>query len=379
MIYDNLLNKNRYEQNLYLNIVNLKQVSNICVYFNRNIKIWVFHHTDVDGYCSGHIIERWTHYNELKERNNEVILTASDYSTDFSKFDIQKNDIVVFVDLSFTANTVHHLKNINNITKNIIWIDHHASNISLVEKDPDLKYMIRDWMICVLGNKENKYSAAMLTFCTLFDSIPDNAPYYIKLTSDWDTWTHEMEESIYFNEAMNGDPDFRLIKEDGSINENSTYIKLWKEDCPLNYYEDKLEIKNRPKLRSLIDIGKPVVEDRRNKDARYLHSNGFEFNLLGYSVLACNKRSNSLLFGDRINDYDLVCPFVLQQRNGKLIYTYSLFTAKDDIDCKEIAEMFGGGGHQAAAGFSLKQNIFTIKSWRLKLLLFMKKIKLLKK
>lgn len=358
---------NKYERGLHTNILNIyPQCDKLIDSMPKSI--WVFHHTDMDGYCSGHIVERWLHETGIKESEsvNEIHLIAADYNTDFSKFEILPNDVVIFVDLSFTIKTVDRLKSIvRNITKNIIWIDHHASNVDLVDNDEEFAEMVKEFPICVLGNKENKYSAAMLTYCTLFRAIPMDAPYYIKLVSDWDTWTHNLEDSIYFNEAMNGDLYFRLVDEEGNINKECTYIKLW-EEAKNNDYE---------LVETLINKGKPVVDDRRVKDSRYLRSNGFEFELFGYKWLVCNQRSNSLLFGDKINEYDIVCPFVLQQRNGKLIYTYSLFTANKEIDCKEIAELFGGGGHQGAAGFSLKWNLFTCNKLLLRFRLFKLKCK----
>lgn len=331
--------------NNFKNIVNVKNIE-----FDKDENvIWVFHHTDLDGYASGHLVERFI--NENEEFKDVVInLIPSDYNINFAKFEICENDMVWLVDLSFTERTSSTLRYLCNLTKNIFWIDHHESNIKLLKSDDILDRAVEDWKICVIGGNKNKYSAAMLVYCTLFQSIPDMAPLYIKLTSDWDTWIHNLPDSIYFNEAMNGLDNYKLVDRDLKVDPNSIWIKLWE--------ERRNDIEN-PILSEIISKGKPIVEDRRKKNERYLHSNGFEFDLFGLDVLACNMRSNSLLFGDRINDYDLVCPFVLQERNGKLIYTYSLFTSKDDVDCEEIARLFGGGGHKKAAGFSLAFNLFT--------------------
>lgn len=329
----------------FKNIVNINKA--IKFDSNKNV-IWVFHHTDLDGYASGHLVERFI--NEKQGLKDAVInLIPSDYNINFNKFDIQENDMVWLVDLSFTEKTSHVLKYLSNLTKNLYWIDHHESNINLLKSDNILDKAVENWRICTIGGNKNKYSAAMLVYCTLFQSIPEDAPMYIKLTSDWDTWTHDLPDSIYFNEAMNGLDNYKLVDEDLKVDQNSIWIKLWQEK----------ESKNTPILDGIINKGKPIVDDRRKKNERYLRSNGFEFDLFGLDVLVCNMRSNSLLFGDKINDYDLVCPFVLQERNGKLIYTYSLFTAKEDVNCEEIAKIFDGGGHKKAAGFSLSFNLFT--------------------
>ena len=357
------LEVNKFQRGLVKNVINI-DIYNMIIDHN----VWVYHHTDQDGYTSGNIVERWLSERCISE-DVEIHLIPADYNTDFSSFDIKEDDFVIFVDLSFTSKTFINISQyIYTKTNNIIWIDHHASNVDLVQ-DPVISNIIDSWLICVLGDKNNKYSAAMLVYCTLFDSIPALAPEYIKLCSDWDTWTHEMPNSIYLNEALNGDPNFRLVNEEGEINQDSTYIKLWEESTPTSMN------KATPILNSLIEKGKPIIDDRRIKNEHYLRSNGFEFNLMGYSMLVCNQRNNSLLFGDKINEYDIVCPFVLQERNGKLIYTYSLFSAKADVDCQAIAELFGGGGHKGAAGFSLKWNLFTTNKLLLKFKLFILKLK----
>ena len=53
------------------------------------------------------------------------------------------------------------------------------------------------------------------------------------------------------------------------------------------------------------------------------------------------------MFLDEIEKYDIVCPFYFNGNN----FIYSLFTAKEDIDCEYIAKRLGGGGHRQASGF----------------------------
>ena len=46
----------------------------------------------------------------------------------------------------------------------------------------------------------------------------------------------------------------------------------------------------------------------------------------------------------------MVIPF---EYNGDK-WVVGLFTTRDNIDCSELAKMFGGGGHKKAAGFTTK-------------------------
>lgn len=334
---------------------------------------WIFHHTDADGLCSGSLVYMWL-VNIKKIPQPKIHLISSDYSNDYTKYDIKENDYVFFVDLSFTESSVNKLKAINNIVKgNIFWIDHHESNVDLLNNDKELDSMVNDWLACVLQDRKNIYSAAMLVYCTLFNTVPvNNVPRYVTLVSDWDTWNHNLPDSIYFTKGVNSDPDYWMSRynkesDDYVINYNSVWFRL---------FNESFENSNETLMNNLIENARPVVDSEKVSNTRYLRSNGFETELFGYKVLACNQRSNSLLFGDEINNYDLVCPFVCHKRNGKMIYTYSLFTAKEDIvDCRKIAEQLGGGGHKKAAGFSLDFNIFTTNKHLLKFKLFKNKLK----
>lgn len=328
-------------------------------------KIWIFHHTDADGYCGGFICK-------IATRPHLSETHACDYTTDFSKYPIEKDDVVILVDLSFTSSTAHYLKEMAYKCNNkIIWIDHHESSLDLCNNDEDLRNI--DFMVIALGTKENKFSAAFLAYAAFYYNLNKknghdeiDIPEFVYLVSDWDTWSQKTKDSKYFNKAVNSTTDIYLYnREIGGYNKDNIWEKLYREYI---CHSDQLLVK-------MINEARPLVKQTETLDARYLNSNGFEFNLFGYKVLACNQKSNSLLFGDKINEYDFVCPFVLHERNGKLIYTYSLFSGTNQ-NCKEMAERFGGGGHRGAAGFQLPFNIFTVKNLKLRLFLHNLKNKL---
>lgn len=332
---------------------------------------WVFYHTDADGNCSGTLVYLWlTRVKNVP--SDKIHMISTDYSVKFEKYDIQENDCVFFVDLSFTEATSYQLKAINDIVKNnICWIDHHESNVDLLNNDNELDNMVNNWKMCVIQDRKNLWSAAMLVYCSLFNVTPmDGIPYYIQLVSDWDTWRHDLPESIYFNKGVNSHLDYKIL----IFDEEDEILKINNECVWFKLYDETVE-NDFNIVHDIIETAKPVVDSERVLNSRYLKSNGFETTIFGYKVLACNQRSNSLLFGDKIDEYDMVCPFVCHQRNGKLIYTYSLFSSKDDINCKDIAEKFGGGGHKKAAGFSLDFNLFTTNKHILKFKLLKNKLK----
>ena len=113
----------------------------------------------------------------------------------------------------------------------------------------------------------------------------------------------------------------------------------------------------------MISAGKGICTYVDTNNMALLSKNGFEFNIdyFGkvYKCLAIFQYGNSMVFGDKINDYDIVS---LIRFNGSQ-YVYSLYSNKDDIDCSEIASTLGtidglgGGGHPGAAGFQAYSNI----------------------
>lgn len=375
---------NEYKRGLFKNLIKP-------IILNEGQRVWIFHHNDADGYASGFLSYK---YITRTDTNLDVKSFACDYTTNFTKFDIASDDIVFLVDLSFTKETVSKLLHIDSMTKNIIWIDHHESDILMFKELEYMDEIVNKWLGCVIGGKENKWSAAMLVYCSLSGRSPNWAPLFIKLVSDWDTWTHKYYDySLSFNKAVNVN-DIYIKDNNGLYNNNCIWEKLFKEyDNEIPYLTDtmvnlvskddtisdnEIEIdvllSELPILDRMIQDIKPIVDAENTERKRYLVSNSFEFNLFGHRILVCNRKDNSLLFGKSYNDYDIVCPFVCNRRNGEITYTYSLFSSNKNINCREIAELFGGGGHKGAAGFQLKSNIFTMSKRKLKFKLFMRKI-----
>lgn len=280
-----------------------------------------FSHNDLDGRGARALVAQYeNNYNE--EDYFEV-----DYVQELPLDKISKDEKVYFVDYSFSKNTYHVLLEILKITENIIWIDHHQSSVDLLMEHFDELEHIKGTV------KNEKISGAGLTWM-YFNKKDDlsEAPEFVKLISDYDCWILSNKDAMFFKLGMDALPN-------KSVNDEVWSLLL----------SDSIE-------NDLIKMGRTIALYNENDNREYCEKYSFETKLPGYDykVLACNRKSNSLLFGDKINEYDIVCPFVF---DGD-VYTYSLFTNKDDIDCKKIAESFGGGGHKQAAGFTSENLIF---------------------
>lgn len=287
-----------------------------------------FYHHDLDGRGAGSIVK-------LKEGNSitEKDFIEVDYVTEFDYSIIEKNEIVYLVDYSFKSNTRSWLDKILKKTDNVIWIDHHASSIKFLEEFPEYSE--------IKGIREIGISGAALTYMYLFnkESI-EECPTYIQYISDYDCWQKKYEESDQFKFGMELQDQHPCSR---------VWIKLMKEALHIEHKRTSVS----PFLNSVIKDGIQIQKYTKIEYKEYLKMFGFECELDGYKCLAVNRKNNSFIFGDRINDYDIVCTFYF---NGEK-YIYSIFTAKDDVDCEKIASHYFGGGHNKAAGFTTYDNI----------------------
>lgn len=105
----------------------------------------------------------------------------------------------------------------------------------------------------------------------------------------------------------------------------------------------------------IIEEGKIIRQYIDNDNQRYLKK-AFYRDFEGYRAIVINKaNTNSQIFDSADKDsYDimLTCSY-----NGK-IWTYSIYTDKENIDVSKIAQKYNGGGHKKAAGFRTEKFIF---------------------
>lgn len=292
-----------------------------------------YHGTDLDGYASGHIAKKYVKDTYGTSINIEMYpVQYGVREPEISDlFAMTSKDIIIIADWSFTEQTVGFLEEAVKRNLNIIWCDHHESSIQLCTTHYEL-------MKSVKGIRLTKQSGAFLLYQYLYDTKRySDVPYWIRLVSDYDTFRLELEDSKAFNYGIlnSGKHDPRY--------DNSIYELLDSGD------KSKIDYAMSKHIRH----GKQILKFLWADNRRYLNTNGFECKLNGYSCLACNKTSNSLLFDSNRNEYDLYCAFAFDGMKWK----YSIYSTT--LDCSVIAEQYGGGGHMGAAGFSCNELIFT--------------------
>lgn len=285
-----------------------------------------FYHNDMDGRCAGSLVAYYTD-NYEQDSYYEV-----DYRNPLPIDKVEIGEVVYIVDYSFTDNTVGVLAELLKLNCKIVWIDHHSSSIRQCNT--------HDWVNSLNGIRDESRSGAYLTY-QYFSKCKDDedVPEFIKLVDDYDRWIFK----------YNNDTDFFKLSVDSM--KNGPLSDLWK----TLLFQAICFKHNSELLNSIISSGAAIYDYIQVTNAEHLSSYGYESEILNHKCFVMNRRSNSQLFGDKINEYPIVATWVFDGSQ----YTYSLYSSNPDVDCSKIAEHFGGGGHKGAAGFHSNTLIFT--------------------
>ena len=336
-----------------------------------------YHHNDMDGKAAGFEVYNYLMNQGVKPNANMFIMRGYDEPYNENDF---ANKTVFIVDLSFTLSSIQKLFTICEGAAEVFWIDHHKSSIECIENDDirskldnykNLTYFVNNNACGALlsyyffnsgerkfpSNESIDYNFTWIKTGTLKVDDPhlgttylDMIPKYLRLVDQWDRWTYGNDpEPVWFNYGCSTH-NTSLFCYETKDSQNKTFnVRFWGY-VPQSYF-----------LNNVLHEGK-IAKRYADSRARSARSAGtYECNIAGYRALVLNFDGNSQVFGSRIKDYDLVC---LWQYNGKFgLYTYSLYTDKDNVDCAKLATKFNpnGGGHQKAAGFSHKELIFKPK------------------
>ena len=265
-----------------------------------------YHGTDMDGKCAGAI----AYFFYKNVNNTEAECIPINYNHNFPFDDICMNENVIIVD--FSLQKEGEFEKLLDITKNIIWIDHHKTAI---ERHKDIGNRIK-------GLRNITKSGCELTWEYFYPG--DKMPEIVKLLGDYDTWTFKYGDRTRF-------------LQDG--------IRLF--NTKPDDYNWIIWLADNASLGEVIAKGEICFDYRKNYYAGLIKAWSFFVDFEGYKCVACNAGSvSSQLFDSVEVDFDIMMPFVF---DGKQ-WTVSLYTTKN-IDVSEIAKKYGGGGHKQAAGF----------------------------
>jgi len=282
-----------------------------------------YHHNDADGRCAAAIVakahEAWSQEQPFDPESIEFI--EMDYSRVVDVDSIKPDEEVVIVDFSFKPEVMIEVM---KRTRNIVWIDHHkscaqypyaAENINGLRDFND-----KGWSGCEL--------AWRFYFGTLKTS-PIPPPLGVDLIGDYDSWRLKRVPASL---------DFRAGIE---IEDQSPLSPMWPE-----------LFNNSEKTVEIVQNGKICIRYRDRFCQDFMKQFGFETELAGVRAYACNfYRYGSPSFGERFKAYPMCIAFAFDGTR----FTVSLYSEDPDVDCAEIAKIYGGGGHRGAAGFVCSQ------------------------
>lgn len=224
---------------------------------------------------------------------------------------------VYIVDFSYP---LHHLKALAEFHPKVQVIDHHES----AEKE------LADWPDAVFDMSK---SGAVLTWEFLHPGVP--VPELLLHVQDRDLWKFEL-------------PDTEAICEALWVNERT--FKFW----------DGLAAEPRA-LRQIRAEGEIILHGKRKTIAQMVQQ-AFETSLFSNPVIACNapvhpsEVCHELL--KRHPPIEVALAFQID-KNGS--WRWHFRSRKGGANVAALAEQFGGGGHQPAAGATTPQPIIPLK------------------
>ena len=269
----------------------------------------IYYHNDLDGELSAFWVLN-TFSPEIKKQTKCI---KCDYAKNLADLSIvEKNEEVWLLDYSIKP---EKFLNLLQITHNITWIDHH---ISIIKEYADFPFFIK-------GLRFVGSAACELTWKFLNNS--EDIPLFTRWIGDFDIQSERYVESAAFY-----------------------YGCLAKNSLPSSTFWPQV-VANDSFANKILENGKIIIRYRDVQNKRLEQYASFEAKFEGFKCQCLNHcAGNSSNFN--LNKYEIGILFTF---NG-LTYNISLYSHK--IDVSKLAMKYGGGGHEAAAGFITKDLSF---------------------
>ena len=332
-----------------------------------------YHHNDMDGKSAGNEVYKYLERKHIPANSSMFIQRG--YNEHFNPRDYEDKHVFI-VDLSFTKTSIEKLFTICEGATSVTWIDHHSSSLECIEDDEILKKLLNYTNLNFFVNTgacgallshlyfngyfENFYSKYSPDFEFRYDTAgrviitdPDAGsqtvaiPMYLKHVDEWDRWVYgENQIPVHFNF--------------GSDLHNTSLFAYPVKNAADKVYNSGFwkAIENPGYLNTIITEGECVKKYVDNQAVSNCAAYGYETKIAGHKAFVLNSSGNSMMAGNKIKEYDLICLWHYEGKSKK--YVYSLYSDKDTVNCAKIATSLepSGGGHPGAAGFSKDEMIF---------------------
>lgn len=270
------------------------------------MKIGIVYHDDLDGKCSAAIV----YYYYKDKKNTKIDFISYNYSKEPD--DLYEYDKLYIVDCVLESNLMTTLFE-DHYKTNLIWIDHHVSNIMNTNSS-------------IYGLRlPNDGAACVLTWNYFYGKI--QIPDAVKYISDRDIWEFKYEK------LTRGFTEWVEVQ-----NNNPSNANLWFDlfDKDIGKYIDKGMIAYNARMR--------LIKNDVDKIAYESEIDGVKCLKMNYSSIYSISDACAYMLE---KEYDIAWIWH-RMKDGKI---YNSLRSNGKYDVSEIALKYGGGGHKNAAGF----------------------------
>lgn len=280
------------------------------------MRILCLHHTDLDGAGSAAIVGMF-------HKADNVVYKFHNYGWPLKREDLQGYDRIYAVDISFGENHpwVYEIPG-------LVWIDHHKTALEYEAQHPALGR--------ILGIRRMGVGACELTWEYFYPGY--ECPDLIKILSTYDVWD---KNRYNWDEVV-------------EIEVGAKHLIGISPKLIIDFIERGENLEN------LRNVGRIILGYLEKSGKGKMMGGGFWIpNFHGFRVLAlCTSDFSSLTFMSHYNPKvaDICMPFQIvpdEEYPGGVSVRISLYTENPNVDVSKIAELYGGGGHRGAAGFSI--------------------------
>jgi len=273
-------------------------------------KIIVIYHDDLDGFTGA-----WAAWKKMKDTADYLPIHHDNKPLDTLALNAEGKDIYI-IDYSFKP---EEMKKLVAVNKKVVFIDHHLTSAESVKIATESLYDI-------------SHSGAYLAWKYFH---PDKKiPKLISYIEDYDLWNFKLP----FTQELT------LVLSAKKFN-----LKIWNKLA--------MEFEDASKRKELIKQGKTMLVYKENLINELLEK-GEEVIFEGHRAFAINSPVFESEIGHHIYEKKgmLAIIWSYRKKHHKPKLKVSLRSDKS-INVAEIALKYGGGGHKAAAGFTLEKEI----------------------
>lgn len=295
------------------------------------MKVWCYYHrSDLDGHCCCEIVRMWCEVNR-----HEFVPRGVDYGDTVDWMEGAGEDaMAVIADFAPDGDDPARVMGVMDRAYGggCVWIDHHKTAIERAgERGEAVRGIRRDgtaacrlaWDFFFKGEQEPD-AVRLLGLYDVFDR------------SDRDAWDYEILPFQYGMRIRETLPDGRDDKH------------LWRR---LFSRGDMW----RHMVENITNDGMVALRAERESNRKTALAAAYDCYLGGLLCCAVNARGNSLVL-DAYARPEHKMRVLWEFTGGR--WRVSLYeNGHDEVDCGQIAQMHGGGGHRGAAGFSLPPDL----------------------